>query len=234
MKALQLIIDGNWAHFKKPETNNNPISHDFITKTALIGLIGAVLGIDRDKMHPLFPQLSDDLLYGVQIINPVKKRSIAFTMHKAVKLSEQAPKHMEFLKYPKFLVSIALRDNRSEELFAGFAKYLKNSESKYTPVLGIHNCPANLELISEGEFSEKLVNNDSFKVKCVISNKHIIKIEETSQFRIGFERIPTFQNDDFWNIPDRYVDVIYPSEGNEITVKGEYYRHNNGELWWLI
>ena len=50
MKGFQFKIDGDWAHFKKPETNNNPLSHDLIPKTALIGMIGAVLGIEREKM----------------------------------------------------------------------------------------------------------------------------------------------------------------------------------------
>ena len=48
MKGLQLNVEGNWAHFKKPETNNNPLTHDLITKTALIGMIGAVLGIESE------------------------------------------------------------------------------------------------------------------------------------------------------------------------------------------
>lgn len=43
MKGFQFKIDGDWAHFKKPETNNNPLSHDLIPKTALIGMIGTVL-----------------------------------------------------------------------------------------------------------------------------------------------------------------------------------------------
>lgn len=73
MKGLQFKIDGDWAHFKKPETNNNPLSHDLIPKTALIGMIGAVLGIEREKMKSLFPQLSEDLLYGVELLKPVKK-----------------------------------------------------------------------------------------------------------------------------------------------------------------
>ena len=42
MKGFQFKIDGNWAHFKKPETNNNPVAHDLIPETALIGVIGAV------------------------------------------------------------------------------------------------------------------------------------------------------------------------------------------------
>ncbi len=235
MKGVQLIIEGNWAHFKRPETDNNPISYDFITKPALVGLIGAVLGINRDEMRPLFPKLSEDLLYGVQILNPIKKLSIAFTLRKAVKLSEKAPKHMEFLKSPKFLVVIALHNDRSKEIFVEFIKSIKNSEAKFTPVLGIHNCPANLEFISEGEFSEKLINKDAgFKVKCVISKNHTLIIKETETFCIRPARIPTFQNDDFWNPPDKYVDVIYSSEGNEITVKGDCYKYDNSEFWWLI
>lgn len=232
MKALQLIIEGNWAHFKKPETNNNPLTHDFITKTALIGLIGAVLGKERDEMRPLFPQLSEDLLYGVQIVNPVKKESWGFTMRKAVNLMEKAPKHMEFLKFPKFCVSIALCSTRSERVFNSFTEAVENSEARYTPVLGLHNCPANLKFYSEGEFSEK--QSGQFKTKCVVSNKHTLNIQETRQFRIGFERIPTFQNDDFWNLPDKYVEVIYPSENHEIAVTGDYYKYSDGECWWLI
>lgn len=232
MKGLKLIVGGNWAHFKKPETNNNPLTHDFITKTALIGLIGAMLGKERNEMRPLFPQLSEDLLHGVQIINPVKKESWGFTMRKAVNLLEKAPKHMEFLKTPEFRVAIALHSTRSEKLFNDFTEALKNNKATYTPVLGLHNCPANLKFQSEGGFSEK--QSGLFKAKCVVSNKHTLNVTETRRFRIGFDRIPTFQNDDFWNLPDRYVEVIYPSENLEITVTGDYYKYSDGECWWLI
>lgn len=84
MKGFQFKIDGDWAHFKKPETNNNPLSHDLIPKTALIGMIGAVLGIERKKMKFLFPQLSEDLLYGVELLKPVTKTSCGFTSHTAI------------------------------------------------------------------------------------------------------------------------------------------------------
>ncbi|MBK9744169.1 MAG: CRISPR-associated protein Cas5 [Saprospiraceae bacterium] len=54
MKAIQFEVKGNWAHFRKVEANLNPLTHDFITKTALFGMIGAVLGYDREKMRPTF------------------------------------------------------------------------------------------------------------------------------------------------------------------------------------
>lgn len=236
MKGFQLKIEGNWAHFKKPETNNNPLTHDFITKTAFIGLIGAVLGKDRDEMKELFPVLSDDILYGVQLLNSVKKESWGFTLRKAVNLLEKAPKNMEFLKQPNYLVSVALKNDRSEKEFNSFLTAVKNSESKFTPVLGLHNCPANLSYETEGEFSD--LQNGRFTAKCFISKNHrVVDISLAKHFRIGLDKIPTFQNNDFWNLPERYKEVIYPAAGNEIIVEGEYYlyrsKNKEEEYWWL-
>ncbi len=236
MKAFQLIINGNWAHFKKPETNNNPLTHDLITKTALIGLIGAVLGKDREEMKPLFPQLSDDLLYGVILLKPVKKETWSFTLRKAVNLFEKAPKNMEFLKQPEYLVSLALKNERSEGIFNLFLESIKNNEAKFTPVLGLHNCPANLSFNSRGNFSE--LQNDKFTTKSFITKPPIHKITDfslTKQFRVGLDKIPTFQDNNFWNLPDKYREIIYPSAGYEITAEGEFYIYQqNGECWWLI
>jgi CRISPR-associated protein Cas5h len=236
MKGYQIIIKGNWGHFKKPETNNNPLTHDLITKTALIGLIGAVLGIERRVMKDKFPELSDDILYGVQLLNPVKKSSWGFTSRTAVSPTAAGnPKYFEFLKDPIFKVSIALVDKRSEQIFNDFENAIKNSESIYTPVLGWHNCPAELEWVSNGMFTFK--ENDIFETfGFVESGKHIPK-EINSNFRIGFERLPTFQDDDMWNLPERYRKVIYPDSMKNIRFEGEYYEYqtqNLKESWWLI
>src|SRR6056297_3608756 len=105
MKGFQLKIEGNWAHFKRPETNNNPLTHDFITKTALIGIIGAVCGVERNNMKQIFPQLSDDLLYSVQLLKPIKKISWGFTSRTAINpIASGNPKYFEFIKNPSFKV----------------------------------------------------------------------------------------------------------------------------------
>lgn len=232
MKAFQVHISGNWAHFKKPETNNNPLTHDFITKTALVGLIGSVLGKTRDEMRPLFPKLCEDLLYGVEVLKAVKKESWGFTLRKAVNIMEKAPKQMEFLKNPKYLVTLALKSERSDQLFEEFKRAVKQGEAHYTPVLGLHNCPANLRFTSEGIISAP--KERTFKSKGFVSEKHKINIQETKHLRVGLDRIPTYQNDDFWNPPERYVKVIYPSGGDNITVEGECYDYDQGEKMWLI
>lgn len=234
MKAFQLKIEGNWAHFKKPETNNNPLTHDFITKTAFIGLIGAVLGINRDEMRPLFPQLSEDILYGLRLLKPVKKESWGFTLRKAVNIMAIAPRNMEFLKNPGYLVSIALKGEKSKVIFEDFMNAVSNSEANYTPVLGLHNCPAILSFVSNGEFSE--IQRGKFAAKCFISKSHrIADLSSYKYFRIGLDKIPTYQNNDFWNLPEKYQEIIYPSVGCEILVEGEYYVYSKDEeCWWLI
>jgi CRISPR-associated protein Cas5 subtype I-B len=235
MKGIQFLIKGNWGHFKKPETNNNPLSHDLITKTALIGLIGAVLGKERVEMKGLFPQLSEDLLYGVQLLNPVKKISWGFTSKTAINpIAAGSPKYFEFLKDPEFLISLALKNNRSEKLFEEFNFALKNEKAVYTPVLGWHNCPANLCWQSEGVFSD--IKTGTFETKSFVLAEHKPK-NFSGAFRIGFDKIPTFQDDDFWNLPDKYENVIYPDYPNSISVEGDYYEYLSAEKkekWVLI
>ena len=234
MQGLQLKIDGNWGHFKKPETNNNPLTHDFITKTALIGLVGAVLGIERDEMLLLFPQLSEDFLYGVSVINSVKKISWGFTSSSAISSTRQgSPKYFEFLKNPSFRVSIGLNNERSKDIFEHFTRYIQDGNSIYTPVLGWHNCPANIDFLSVGSFSK--MQDGDFETCCFIeTDQEIHQPKLDVNFRIGFENIPTFQKD-FWNSPDKYKTVIYPDAESTISVRGKYFEYSiNQEKLWLI
>ena len=236
MKGFQFIIEGNWAHFKKPETNNNPLSHDLITKTALIGMIGAVLGIERNDMKAEFPILSDSLLYNVQLLSPVKKVSWGFSSKKAINpTGSSTPKYFEFLKTPKFKISIALRNNEYGETYNSFLQSVKNEETIYPPVLGWHNCPANLFFVSEGVFSE--LQTGEFETKgFVLAGVHN-PFDVGGEFRIGFDKLPTFQDKDFWNLPEKYKQIIYPDFPHSLKVKGEYYEYRSNdysEKLWLM
>ncbi len=227
MKAIQFTVKGNWGHFRKPETNNNPLSHDFITKTALIGLIGAVTGKERKEMKLLFPKLSDDLKYAVQINNAVRKQSWGFTFRGVSDAYKQAPKQMEIIRNPDYLITVGLFNDNSQDVFSEFKFSLQNSKSKYTPVLGLHNCPADLHFVEEGELIQK---HCEFETTGFISTTHKAKTFS----RLGFEKIPTYQNDDFWNLPEKYIQVVYPSESKSIIAEGEHYIFKDQSNWFLV
>jgi CRISPR-associated protein Cas5 subtype I-B len=236
MNAILINISGNWGHFKKVDTNNNPLTHDFITKTALIGLIGAVNGIDRKQMKTLFPQLSEDLLYSVSLNSNVQKESWGFTLRSVKANVEKSPWQFELLKSPDFIVLIALKNERSKSLYEEFAENVKCSNAYFNPTLGLSNCPADIKFIDSGELSE--MKNGAFETKGFISNKHEILFSENFDFRIGFDKIPTHQNNDFWNDPEKYIGLAYANCGVELKVKsGEYYElttKNETSQWYLV
>lgn len=231
MKGILLNIKGHWAQFRRAETNNNPLSHDFITKTALIGMMGAVLGKSRKEMKLLFPQLSEDLKYGVQINGDIKKQSWGFTFRSVTNAWDKVPKQMELLKEPDYDVILCLLDERSEPVFDEFVSFCKGGKACFEPILGLHNCPAEILFKEEGKVD--YFPDGEFETTGFVSSRH--SPEMGSEFvRLGFDKIPSFQNDDFWNLPDKYVSVIYPSAQKSIKVKGEHYIFNKKSSWCLI
>lgn len=246
MDIIQFRVSGRWAQFRKPETNNNPLTHDFITKTALTGMIGAVLGIERGPaMRATFPQLSEDLRYGVKLNRPVKKESWGFTLRSAHSYGQiyekrrladlkesRAPKQMEFLREPDYNITLALASERSRDIFEAFSSALRNGETRFDPVLGLHNCAAELEWIgSPGGTPE----NGSYSTHGFVLRANPFTWEgDLKSLRVGFDKIPTFQNNDWWNLPDSYVGVAYPWDGGSLQAEGKHFRLSNGQSWCLI
>jgi CRISPR-associated protein Cas5 subtype I-B len=238
MQAIQLSVSGSWGHFRRPETNRTPLTHDFMTKTALIGMMGAVLGIGRDEMRPLFPQLSEDLLYGVGLRAPIRKETHGFIVRSAkypgrAKVSGKRKvtrRRYEFLRDPHFQIAVALADDRSVSYFDRFRADVETQKATFPPVLGWHNCPASLRLLSSGTFSD--VQHGDFEARCFVSNDHEVNTRD-ADFHVGIDRVPTYQ-EDFWNLPDQYQTIVYPFGDHALEATGEFYEYDNGERWWLI
>lgn len=236
MDAIIVNISGNWGHFKKVDTNNNPLTHDFITKTALIGLIGAVNGIERKVMKNLFPELSEDILYSVALNKHVKKESWGFTLRSVKVNTEKSPWQFEFLKSPDFIVVIALKNERSKRVFDDFVMNVKSGSACYNPTLGLANCPADISFISNASISEEKIG--AFVTKGFLSKNHMIDVSSDFDFKIGFEKVPTYQDNDFCNDQDKYVEIAYCSPGKVFKVKeGVFYNlsaNNQVSQWYLI
>ncbi len=231
MDAFKIKISGNWAHFRKAETNNNPLSHEFMTKTALVGLIGAVLGIERGEMKEQFPILCEGLIYGLQVNNIVKKQSWGFTFRNVNHAWDKAPKQMEFIKDPSYTIIIGLKDESYKSLFNQLSDYLESSKACYTPILGLHNCPASIEYLEKGDLKQ---DNGDFDTLGFVTSHYQPKMNEEADLRIGFDKIPTYQDNDFWNLPEKFVDVVFPSNGAKLNVNGIYYEFNKTSKWCMI
>ena len=52
-KVLVFEVYGKYAHFKKPYTTTSPLTYSIPSRTALTGIIGAIIGIEKNENNVL-------------------------------------------------------------------------------------------------------------------------------------------------------------------------------------
>jgi len=229
MKGIILTLEGSMAHFKRPETNNNPLTYSLIHKPAIIGFIGAVTGQERKDMAPLFPILCEDLLISITVLTPIEKDSCANTKRSAMASSFGAPGryYWEYLKDPKYRLVIALKDKRSEEIFELFCNNIKNNRSAYAPYLGVAKCPAKITFIEEVNVSEE-EKKGIFLTNAIFSKEHSIDLSKETE--ILFERIPLSESND-WEYSS-FIEIVCPFK--EVKIEGQYRNISNETKAWFL
>jgi len=228
--ALRLI--GKYGHFKKPETNNNPLTYSLIHKPAIMGLMGAILGINRQEMKNLFPVFCDGLKVALSLNKPIIKESHGFTTHKAVpgtKYFEKGRVYREVLRDLDYSLTLALQDLSLKDRFYSFKDRIKNKQSTYPTYFGVSNCPADITYIGEGTLSPE--QDVSFTTSSVVSSHHQIL---TDDLDLCIEKIPTFQTNDWYNPRDRFISVAFPTSCGPIQVSGKHNQKDNGECLWFF
>jgi len=86
-------------------------------------------------------------------------------------------------------------------------------------------------------FSEK--QEGVFETQGFVLAKDHVPQNFNGSFRVGFDKVPTYQNDDFWNLPEKYVNIIYPDCPHSLSFRGWYYDYlphgkQVSEKWVLI
>lgn len=78
MNVIIFDIWGDYGNFKKFHTTASPLTFSFPPPTAVIGIVAAILGINKDNYWDTF--LPDNTRLAVRIINPVKKIRIGINV----------------------------------------------------------------------------------------------------------------------------------------------------------
>jgi CRISPR-associated protein Cas5h len=218
---LYLVFDiwADYAQFKKPFTTMSPQTFSVPTGTAIIGMISAIVGLDKTEYWQYFPEDSFKLAIGVR--GAIKKVVVPINT-----LKTTSPKHfsrfedhkrttMEFIKDGKFRVWFAW-DN--EELFTQLFERVKRHESHYTISLGLAWNLANFEFIGLFEAEEIQRSSEFVEVHSLIP-KRLIGDEETIDFenrKIFINNIPVRMKTDNSRIVEQYDEYLFDSDGYPI------------------
>lgn len=148
--ALSFDIRADYAHFKKYYTTMSPLTFPIPTGTAVRGMLGAILGIDKREC----PEYFHDVDISLRVLEPVHKVNIPINYLKTnskqhfSRFEAHKPTNVEFLKSPAFRLYIRTRNN---DTYARLRAKLIKHESVYTLTMGISEALANYENVRELE-----------------------------------------------------------------------------------
>lgn len=211
-KLISIDLKADFGFFRKPDTNNTVnLSYNIIHKPAILGILGAVVGLNgytqKGKL-PIYYEVFGDLKLGVQPLDDEKgnysKTNIKYsnTVGYANKGANFLTEEMTLIN-PQYRIFILL--DLTNEYHRKLLDYLSNVKSEFIPYFGKNEFSAWWEKSScrDYKFEKKTDIIGSIKIKTVFLKNYVIKenldIPEPDIFSgetiedlpfIYFERLP--------------------------------------------
>ena len=233
MNAIGFTLKGRYGHHIRLDGAMVKQTHTIPTKTALYGLLGAILGRERDSYYEEFSDLS------IAIVPlHIRRESIAQNHLSTESLPElgntgiKAPDHtkksqrvpVEYLVNPEYKIYI---DSENESLLSEIKETLSSKSYEYTPCLGTTECLADLSL----DQSITVTEIDSSNVDSVVPDAEFDKIIPSEKAEITFEKIASnFKSLDKGRKPTGFQDVIVPLNQKSLILKDNAKVYTDGEF----
>jgi CRISPR-associated protein Cas5h len=219
-----LVFDiwGDYAHFRRFYTTTSPLTFPIPPRTALCGLIAAIIGKEKEYNEYLKYFTLNEASIGLRVLNPVKKVMIAENLID----TEKSPKsfynikrtriRFEFLKDQKYRIYF---NHVDEDIYQELKENLIRHKSVYTPCLGLSENIANFEFI--GEFKAKSETTGGYvQINSVLPTE---KIAEKQGINFNLEgeyfsiRVPIELNLD--RVVTKYSDIFFERTGKPVEAK---------------
>lgn len=223
-KVALFEIWGDYAFFRRGYTTTSPLTYPFPTRTALSGLIAAILGLEKDSYYDIFGE--GNSAFALQIVNPVKRIRIKQNLIDT-KIGfylwdyngQRTQILFEYIKEPRYRIYASLEGHQFDSL----NDLLNEHKSIYTPYLGISECVANFEYAGTFEVSEQKADGKIIELSSVIPWSDNIEIIPEEGKKYGKVTMPGFMNEK--RVVRKYLSFIYESEGKTIKItRGRFWQ----------
>lgn len=215
MKCLVFDIWGDFGQFRKFYTTSSPLTFSFPPRTAVAGMLAAIVGIDKNEYLKYFRKA--DAHIALRIMKPVKKCRVSYNL-----IDTKTAKMMSRIQNRTQVTSELLKDcayrvyfcHENNELYNNIKDSLVAHKCHYTLCLGLSEFLANFKFAYESDLS-KVVDTEINMVDSVLPFKE----EETKvEFEIGKEyfkdTVPNEMNES--REVTEYLKVIYERNCNSI------------------
>lgn len=159
-RVIIFDIYGEYGHFRKFNTTTSPLTYCIPTPSALYGILGAVLGIERENsrnqvkkgqyhLRELFSE--ENVALAIRPLTEVKKERIGFNLLDTgsystfFNITNRTQIEYEVLKNPHFRIYLVWNHSSRVELM----QRLKEKRFHFNPYLGISQMTANVDWVDE-------------------------------------------------------------------------------------
>lgn len=226
MKVLNFELFGDFAHFRPYYTTSSPTTYTIIPPTTAVGVIGAILGLDKEEYST---NLKDKgIRIGIGLKNIVKKLTLSINLvntkgnywipTKKNTYGPRTPTRYEYLKEVCYSIFVTMED---EETLDKLAKKVKEHTPYYTISLGLANLLGDIKFIAYEEVTK--IEQDNF-----IEIDTAVKIENLKkEDPINLEKGITYSKERFVSSfkenrePEDFVDILYSLKAEKICVRAK-------------
>lgn len=229
MKFVGFEIWSDYGHFRKGFTTTSPLTYQIPSRTALSGIISAILGLQRDSYYELLNE--ENSAIALQILNPIKKINVNRNLVSTKKDSWGIGKPLvtrtqiiyEYIKEPKYRLFVWLKDSEKFEILE---KSVQERKTVYTVYMGTSEHIAQFSPYGESfvEAELKQTNGNVVEIHSVVpsSKAKIIVDQNDKDYVYGYARVPGFMDRN--RVVKKYIDLYFEENGRPLKISnGEYY-----------
>lgn len=231
--TLIFDIESEYGHFRKFNTTTSPLTYAIPTRPALAGLLGAILGIERETAPGKYNEgvtpvtevfAKPDTQIGVQLLRPVRKTQMAFNLLDTEKsgasffnIKQRTQIEFELLKHPCFRVFVACAN---EALFENLAHKVKHNQAHFTPYLGLAQFTASFRFVAVAKATQATTNQAQEVITAVnISDNPDIKFDYDRHMKYTSDTLPIEISRQ--RVVKSYAEVLVEAHGKAIRVASD-------------
>jgi len=205
MKLLSFSLSGDFAAFRDPSVTSNQTVYYIPSKSSIIGILGAMIGIERDtRLTELygsdFLDLFKNTKIGIRYNNPYPRKITFFTNHRSLKEPKMKPFKTELVENPNYVIYVTTNEEYSEKI----KKSIENNRFVYSPYLGHVYCPAIINDLKM--FDTKIVDDPTDKETSTVI------LDESESYKYNFQLRIEPTADDSKVIIERHIHHFFNSD----------------------
>lgn len=230
-RLVTIDLSGDLAHFKQFYTTTSPLTFPFPPPPTVVGMVGALLGLEKEKN--VYQSILHDagLRFALSIRSPIKKIRFSLnllnTKDSFFTIKQRTQIKTEFLRWPQYRLYLTMED---EKLYGRLLDTIAAHRSVYTLSLGLANLLANYTFVGELEGTVMQGAGKRVEISSIVSRTALQQgsyptFSDAEIFKVKMPMVMDYQR-----IVSRFEDVFYERRGRGMfCLTREYLGCDNGE-----